>query len=137
MKLSTLKQAVAQDEEGAVITIEGKDGEEYTAADGSPMTITVVGSESKRIRAVVDRQTKRVFRQQRRQVTPELLRANRIELAAAAVTAWHGVEDDDGNAIPCTPENVAEVLNAADHVLEQVEAGVRRHASFFSNSSAS
>jgi hypothetical protein len=137
MKISALKEAVAQDEEGAVLPVEGKDGEPYTAADGTPCTITVVGSESKRMRAAVDRQTRRVLRNQRTKMDPDALRTNRIELAAAAVVAWHGFEDEAGTDVPCTPENVTEVLGAADHVLEQVEAGVRRHASFFAKSSAS
>ena len=135
MKISTLKTKVAESEKGAIVPIEGQDGEAYTAADGSPATITLLGSESKKLRAVSDKQTRRVLRDQRTKMTPEELRANRIELATAAVIDWHGFEDDAGNPIPCTAENVAEVLAAAPHVLEQVESGVRRHASFFSASS--
>lgn len=130
MKLSELKAAVATDEEGVVVPIEGKDGEAYTADDGSPCTMTVVGMESKRLRSVGDRQTRRVLRNQVTKPTPEMLRSDRVEKAAAAVIAWHGWEDDHGADIPCSPENVAALLDEADHVLEQVEAAVRRHASF-------
>lgn len=137
MKLSELKVAVAKDEEGVVVPIVGKDGEEYTALDGSPVTITVVGAEAKRIRDARTVQTKRVLRQQRTRLDVEDLRTNRIELAAAGVIAWHGWEDDNDQPIACTPENVKAVLAAAEHVLDQVEQGIQRHAAFFGPSSTS
>jgi hypothetical protein len=135
MKISSVKEAVAKDEDGAVLPIDGKDGEPYLAHDGSPATMTIVGLESKRMRDITDKQQRRALRRQVAKITPEMLREERIEKAAAAVIAWHGWEGDDGTELACTPENVAALLGAAEHIMEQVEAGVRRHASFFTKPS--
>jgi hypothetical protein len=125
MKLSTLKTAVARSEDAAIIPLLDETGEPYLASDDSPVTVSVVGSESKRIRDARDK------------LDPADLRTNRIELATAGVIAWHGIEAEDGSAIECTPANVREFLGAAEHVLTQVEDGIARHARFFAPPSAS
>lgn len=130
MKLSTLQAVVAQDEEQVTVPLYGKNGETLKAADGSDLTITVVGSESKRYRAARDAQTRRMLRQQRK-LEPGDLRTNRIDLAAAAVVAWHGLEDDSDAPVVCTPENVKMLLGVSESMLEQVEEAISRHASAF------
>jgi hypothetical protein len=137
MKLSTLKTAVARSEDAAIIPLLDETGEPYLASDDSPVTVSVVGSESKRSRDARDKQTKRVLRDRVTKLDPADLRTNRIELATAGVIAWHGIEAEDGSAIECTPANVREFLGAAEHVLTQVEDGIARHARFFAPPSAS
>lgn len=138
MKISALKASTALHDEGIVVPIMDESGEPMLAADASPVTVTVVGAESKRIRKVEDRQTRRVFRVNAPDAdVADLYRHNRVELATAAVIDWHGFEDDNDQPVPCTPENVTAVLSSSGHVLKQVEAGVRRPRVLFPPASAS
>jgi hypothetical protein len=137
MKISALKASTDKHDEGMVVPILDESGEPMLAADESPVTVTVVGIESKRIRKVEDKQTRRVWRTGATDPDPDLLRKNRVELAAAAVIDWHGFEDDNDQPVPCTPENVVAVLSSSGHVLKQVEAGVRRPRALFPPASAS
>ena len=132
MNLGDLKVKAERENEGAVIPIQDKVGDYYLGPDGKPATITVVGSESKRYKdakhAQYRRMSKRV-RSGRSEPTPEELERDAVELAAAAVIGFDGWESD-GKPLPFTPENVKALL-AYDHILEQVQAGIVRHASFF------
>lgn len=136
MKITELPHEVAKDEEIIDVTIYRKDGEPYLAADGTPATIGVVGSEAKDYRRAEDAISRRMLRMGRRS-TPDDLRENRIAQHAACVRRWHGWEDDYDADVPCTPENVKTLLGAAEHILDQVVAGVIGHASFFAKSSSS
>lgn len=135
MDLSKINEEIARDEQGLVVVIYGKDEEPYLAADGSEATITVLGADSKQVRAVRDRQTRRYLKNSGQKRTPEDLRRNRIEAAAAAVTAWHGWESD-GQPMPCAPDNVRLLLRA-DHILVQVEEAIARPRNFTESSSES
>jgi len=135
MDISKIDTERAQDEEGVEVKITAKNGEPDLASDGTQTTITVVGVESDRYRKAVDRQTRKLLRNRRNQPEPADIRADRIELAAAAVIAWHGFEDN-GKEVPCTLENVRAVLRA-QYILEQVETGIQGHADFFVQSSGS
>lgn len=134
MNINELDATIAQDEEGVVIPVYAKNGDPDLASDGSQTTITVVGSDSERYRRAQDIQTRRMLRTRRAKMEPDDIRANRIELAASAVIAWHGIEAD-GQPVPCTLESVRLVLKA-QYMLEQIEAAVNEHASFLAKSSA-
>lgn len=129
----SIDATLAQEEEGAVVELNQPNGEPYRAADGSPATVTVVGRESKRVRAAIAANTRRLLRSKKGKMDETDLRANRVEAAVAAITDWHGWEAD-GIAAPCTPENVRQLLRA-DHLLEQVEVAIHGHADFFSTNS--
>jgi hypothetical protein len=133
--LASIKAAVAQEDEGVTVTIYQKDGDPYLGADGEPSTITVVGSESARYKrakhAQYRRMTKRV-RSGRGEATPEELEQDAVDLVAAAVIGFSGWEDGT-TPLPFTPENV-KMLLGFDHIMEQVQAGIHRHASFFEGS---
>jgi hypothetical protein len=135
LDVSKLDAVIAQDEEGSVIPINQKNGDPYLGADGSPSTITVLGSESKRYRQTKDSIQRRSMRSRSVKMEPADLLKNRIDLAAASVIDWSGWEDGT-KPYPCTPEN-AKVLFRADHILEQVEMGIFAHADFFVKPSAS
>jgi hypothetical protein len=130
-----LDQVIAQDDEGSEQIIYQKNGEPYVGIDGKPATITVVGTESKRVRAALDANDRRAIRGRRQQTTPEDMRENRVNVAVAGSIAWRGW-DDGTQDIPCTPENLRK-LYRADHILQQVEAAITRHADFFATSSKS
>lgn len=135
MDINALKSKVAQDDTPVTIPIYQKDGDPYLAADGTPATIDVVGSESKRYKAARTKITKNMLRSRRVRVEPEDLQRNRIAMAAAAVTGWHGWENGN-EPLACTEENIAMLLGI-EHVLEQVEAGISAHTDFFKQSSSS
>jgi hypothetical protein len=134
--ITQLAALAAQDEQGAVVEILDKQGEPFRDADGSACTMTVVGKESSRYRAALDRVQRGALRMRRTRLTPEQLFQNRVELAAAAVTGWHGWTAN-GTAVACTVDNVRAVLGASLHILEQIEQAIDGHADFFATSSSS
>ena len=135
MDLTNLDAEIAKDETGAVIPINQKNGDAYRAADGTPATVTVVGSESKRYKDARNLITKRAINLRRQKMDPADLERNRIDLAVAAIIDWSGWEIG-GKVAECTPQNIRQLLRA-DHILEQVEAGIVGHADFFSTPSSS
>jgi len=135
MDINVLKFKVEQDDTPVTIPIYQKDGDPYLAADGTPATIDVVGSEAKRYEAARTQITKNMLRSRRTRVEPEDLQRNRITMAAAAVTGWHGWENGS-EPLPCNEENVRMLLGI-EHILDQVEAGIAAHADFFKQSSGS
>lgn len=131
MEFKALQEEVRQDEEGAVVTILDKTGEPYTAEDGSEMTFTVLGSESRKVRKAVLEIVRRRARGSRtfRAFTEDDAQEMAVEQAAAAVIDWHGVEHD-GKPWPCEPENVKALLRAVPHILSQVQDAVNNHSFF-------
>lgn len=133
---SKIADEIAQDEQAVDIPIDDKAGNPYLGPDDTtPLTISVLGSDAKAVRHTKEQQTRRLLRQTRKKYTPQDLYNDRIETAAAAVTGWSGWTLN-GEPWPCTPENVR-ALFATEHILEQVEDAVKRHASFFTTSSSS
>lgn len=123
-----IQDEIAQDEKGAVIPIAQKNGEPYLGADGAQSTITVLGFDSKKVKTAKDAVQRRAIRSRKKPDLGDFAR-NRVDLAAAAVVEWSGWESGT-EAFPCTPDNIRSMLGA-DHILEQVEAGVAGHADFF------
>ena len=123
-----------QEEREAVVTIYQKNGDAYKGLDASDATMTVVGSESKRVRDARDTLQKRLLNTRRLKLSPEEIRRNRIHTAAAGVTTWAGW--DDGKVdVECTPENVRSVLKL-EHILEQIESAIAEHSDFFDSPSS-
>ena len=138
MDMKQLAEIVAQDEEPVVVPVHQKNGEPYLALDGTPSTITVVGTESKRYMAAEDAHRKRLFGMMRKSggqtLDPKVSRWEDVRLLSAAVIDWHGW-DDGKKELPCTPEAVQELLRFR-HIFDQVKAGVEGHADFFMANSA-
>ena len=103
--------------------------EPFKAADGSAVTLTVVGQDSRRVRAALDAGTRKLLASRKAKATPQDLHENRINVAASAVIAWYGLESD-GSELPCTSENVRGLLSVPDF-LRQVEEKVNEHSDFF------
>ena len=129
----TIDGVIAQDETGAAVPITDQTGEPLLAADGSPATVTVLGRESKRVRAAVSANTSRMLRGRKAKLDAADIRANRVAVAIAAVTGWHGFEVDGADA-PCTEDNLRAFFRA-EYTLEQVESAISGHADFFTTSS--
>jgi hypothetical protein len=135
MKISELQQEVAAAEDAAEVTMLKQNGDEYTGSNGEPTVWGILGSDSKRYRDADIKQTRKQWKRPGKR-TPEQWLADRIELAASAVAWWTNVEDDDGNAIECSPANVIAILKAAPiNVLTQVEEAIGSHAARFTKSS--
>lgn len=135
MRLDQLKESVAQDEEGASVTINDPNGEPYTAADGSEVTMTVLGAQSKARRKAEDAAAQSLARAGRAGFEPEAMRARRLNLAAACVTGWSGWEDESNQPIPFSAANVKTVFATDDRILAQVESAIERHSAFLAKSS--
>lgn len=98
---------------------------------GAPMdgvTVTVVGSYSKRYREAVDARANRKFRLGK-VPTPAEVRAETLHLYADCVTGWAGFEKN-GQPHTCTREHVVEVFEKAPWIYEQVAQAVEDHAGF-------
>lgn len=137
--ITQVEQNVAQQDTPVEVTVYQPNGEPYLAPGSTPeapkhCTITVVGSESKRYRQAEHAIQRRNLRSRKPTIDPADLRRNRIDQAAAAVTAWFGWEKN-GAEWPCEFENVQELLKH-DHILRQVEAAIAGHADFFKSNSA-
>jgi hypothetical protein len=133
---SKIDEEIAQDEQSVDVPLDDKAGNPYLAPDGTtPAFVCVLGSDAQRVRLVKEAQTRKLLRQARKKYTPQDLRTDRIEAAAAAITAWSGWTLN-GEPWPCTPENVKQFLRA-EHILVQIEDAIARHAAFFMNNSPS
>ncbi len=130
----SIEAVLADEEREAVVIIYQRDGDPYVALDGSDATMTVVGSESKRVREAKAKLQKKLLNSRRSKMTPDDIRRSRINTAAAGVVGWRGW-DKDGKEADCSPGNVRDVL-ALEHILEQVESAISEHADFFAKPSA-
>lgn len=136
--LDQIRANVAASETAVTVTIYQPDGEPYEAPESTkedpvPATIDVLGSESK----AYEREEKAIQRRNIRSKKPVLdaadLHRNRLDQAAACITAWHGWTNA-GAALECDAEN-KRVLLSHKHILQQVEAGIHGHADFSRSSS--
>lgn len=139
MELHQIKALVDQDNEPVKVEVYQPNGDPYLGADGQPSYFMVLGSESKAYKEARRAQQRRIFKRARQgggnTLTPEESERDAIDLAASAVTAFGGWEAD-GQPLPFTPENVKAFL-AVDHLFDQINAGIQRHASFFERALAS
>lgn len=132
MRIGELKLLVAKDEDHLTVPVLDPNGDAYLAADGSEVTFTVTGTQSRARRKAEDTESRRLMRAGRTQMEPEDLRQRRLNLALACVTGYAGWEDDTGAALPFTPNNAREILQADERILTQVETAIERHSSFLS-----
>ena len=127
--INAIQTEIAQDEVAHAISIMKKDGSPYLARDGkTPCTIDVLGSDAHPVKLARDSATRRLLRGRRIKMEPADLRANRVAIAVSAITGWSGWDAGD-TGFPFTPENAILMLGA-DHILEQVEAGITDHSDF-------
>lgn len=128
--ISNIGSQADQQDQSASVTIYQPDGEPYTHGDGQPVTISVLGAYSKKVKRVREAQTKRLLSQRRTKLEPADILDNRVEVAVAAITGWEGWESG-GQPLACTPENADALLRQAPWILEQVEQAIEGHARFF------
>lgn len=139
MRMSKLKDVVAASEQPTTVTIYMPSGEPYLGPDGKPCTITHTGKESKAFVAGREAIQRRMLRQRKTKLEPADLQRNRIDQAAAPVTAWSGwTEDDEVTPAALNTANLHSLLSV-EHILEQLEESIEAHGSadFFTSSSPS
>lgn len=136
--LSTVGDVAAREDAGQVVHLRDAGGEPiYTGEkQDQPVTITVAGTYSTRFRRAQDQLQQRMLKKRQRDLTPELVTANRIELVAAAILEWQGISDK-GQPLPCTKDNAIRLLTAAPWIREQLEEAQQDHAGFTRTASRS
>lgn len=101
-------------------------GEPLYTAEGKPITIRVVGQDSREFRGALSA----ISEKKRGKVTLESAEANAVELIAKAVTGWHGIQWE-GADLPCTHENVRMFLTKFPPIRAQLDAFIADRANFF------
>jgi hypothetical protein len=127
-------------EDGAVLELKDPAGEPILKDDGSPVTITLAGTESKKWKkarnAVGDRYLKNANPRNSSPVRTmdEALSDQAFQLASVTL-AWDGVIVD-GQELPCTHDNAKKIYLQYDWVREQVDLFVGERRNFWKASSA-
>ena len=135
LNFSAAPPIVANEDDGATIQLRDIEDElmHYRMSsedEWKPVTITVVGTYSKRYKRAQDHQTTLAVKGGRRvKVTGDKLRTQRENLAAHCIIAWDGFFDANGS-VDCTPENILDAFEKYPFILEQAEAAMDDHANF-------
>lgn len=133
MDISTnsLASVEQREDEGTVVHIRDAAGEKQYQDDGTtPVTITVVGTYSKRYRRLAEANRDKMLKQRRTQLDGEQLDEQSLETVAGCILGWDGFTAD-GAPFPFTKANAVTLLKAAPWMREQVEAAMNDHAAFF------
>lgn len=129
--LSSLDGAARKQEDGVPVEIKHP-----ATSEPLGITITVASYESERVKAVARQMGNKALVQQKRSPrkpeTIEALEERTIEIAAAAIVGWEGVELD-GKALPFTRENARTILERFPFIAEQIDAVAADRAAFFTN----
>ena len=129
-----LSKLSAESEIGAVLELNTKTGEPATQADGSPVTITLLGTDSKKWRkaedTVGDRRLKSANpRNGAAAKTMEEQRNDVAFLLASVTVAWSGFESD-GVPVECTFENAKNLYLNHSFIREQVDSFLAERRNF-------
>lgn len=124
-------------DEGAIMEVRDPNGVVMQAPDGKPVTITLVGSDSKQFRSATRAATNRRLKGGRKlNVTAEGLEAEAIDILAACTLAWHGIMLD-GKKFECTRENARLLYERFLFVREQVDEFIGDRGNFLKPSAKS
>lgn len=138
----------ATDMEKDVVATRAGLGAPLLAADGTPCTLTLMSPESPAAKA---RQHRRTAAARNRlearlhagsakgdatpaEMTPEDIAAEELadlEDLVALTVGWHGFEDDDGQPVPFSPENVRALYLACPPIREQALSFALDRRNFF------
>lgn len=111
-----------------------KTGEAILKEDGSPVTITVHGSDSARYKqAVHEHANERIQRLQRGGVqapSAEQQEAREVDTVVRCTETWDGFYDENGDPLKCTHENVRGLYQYDPAIYEQVYAAIHNRKNF-------
>lgn len=132
--LTATGQVIEQEEAGRVVHVYDVTGEPmYHGED--PVTVTVVGTYSKRYRDALEVKRDKRLVSARGKPDADSIREDALDVTATCVIGWHGFFDD-GEPMLCNKGNVLRVLKAAPWVREQIEQAMEDHAGFSASSSS-
>lgn len=108
---------------------------------GNAITITVLGSDSEKLRKLVRQQADKRFERIRKQqgaVTSEAIESDAVARLVAATVAWSGVKLD-GEVLECNEKNARKLYGDPRFpwLAEQVEKAVEDRKRFFKSASPS
>lgn len=131
MDLKTLDLTPHADRGATLILRHPVTEEDLTDDKGKPVTITVLGANSREFRQKVDQMNRR-HQQRRKNETVTLAEAERraAELLASITKSWSGVVWE-GKALECTEENAEMLYKALSWVRTQVDEFVGDAGNFF------
>lgn len=137
------EQLSAKEEAGIAVAIKDERGRPVFQQDGTtPITITVVGSLSKRYRAVQalgrGRVLRKVVKDEEEETEEQLGDRNlreQTEAVAACIITWSKGFTAAGKDFPFSKENAVRLLMANPGIQSQLEIAMNDHARFFGVSS--
>ncbi len=134
-----LTELSAEAEIGAVLELNTKTGEPATQKDGSPVTITLLGTDSKKWRkaedAVGDRRLKAASPRHGAAAKSMEEQRNDVAFLLASVTvSWSGLQND-GTDLECNLENAKKLYLAHPFIREQVDSFLAERRNFLKASS--
>ena len=111
MKISQIKKAGAAINEGAwVENIPGLPG----------VALKVCGNANPKARTIAAEMISNLPRGKRNH--EDLAKIERRQIAEVLLVDWKGIQDDDGGALACTPENIAKIMADDDLAVVFTEA---------------
>lgn len=124
----------------------GKSGQDASQREDVPRPVTIkdeFGDDTEVVFMVVGTLSKRYRKAQarnraqwgRKQAGGDELDLQAREATAACVVSWNGIVDPDKAPVPCTTENVAQLLDEMPWVRDQIDGEIRDHAAFFTKRS--
>jgi hypothetical protein len=98
--------------------------------EGKPVTVRVVGNDSREFKAALSRISAKLG--SKKKSTLEQAEARSVELIAACVKGWYGLYEGK-EPIECNPDNVVRVLTEQSWIREQLDTFIADRANFFTN----
>ena len=122
----------AKQDKGTTVVFRDELGEAFTfkneAGELQDVTVLVAGTLSSRYRKAESAQRDRMLKRRTMTLTDETLQKNQLDLISACVLEWN--LHVDGKPVPCTKENVAQVLMSAPWLRNDLEAAMSDAARF-------
>lgn len=126
-------------EEGVPMEVKHpRTGAVLTQEDGSPITITLLGMDSKVMRRLVLEQQRQTLKARQKGEIPDLDQAQQdaIDLFVAATVKWSGIVLG-GITLECTPANARRLYIQSPRLREQIDLFLGNSANFLNDKLAS
>jgi hypothetical protein len=125
--------------EGVMMTVlRVADGEPAVNSNGEPMTLTLLGMDSKHYRDSAQKQSdRRTSRGRNPVMSVEEMLSDSVSLLAAMTVAWSGFYDHEGLPIPCNFENARALYLQAPAIRDQADTFIARRVNFLRDASNS
>lgn len=117
MDLSKLDLQTAADE-GAVMELRHPSTHEILVDDGEPVTITLLGQDSRKWKQMVRQNLDKRLKKNRQVLKSAQIEEENIDILAACTLAWTGIEYD-GEVLECNRANAKKVYSNVSWILEQ------------------